>query len=219
MFKKFKFGKNKNNHDMEELSFVEIERIRMLLRENKLPILTLDNTWYQIKEIVVDRKIESLEKDVNHYLQQQGQLTNDLKEAQVVKTKLMEKILKFSEEAQEHPDDCDDLDAARDALLKNNDIIAKLETKLTNAEQKLESINLELVENVVIKCYGFMEHHKSTRETLELEIDDLRALLLEKTEAKKQSNKDYGQLYNYLHDMMGYKYVDKLDKIVEEVEA
>ncbi len=58
-----------------------------------------------------------------------------------------------------------------------------------------------------------MKDCKEESATLDQEIQYLRNELLQKTSQKKVCDKKYTELYQYLHNIVGYEYVNKMDKI------
>ncbi|OON99279.1 MAG: hypothetical protein ATN35_13490 [Epulopiscium sp. Nele67-Bin004] len=214
MFKKFRL-RNKNNEEPESLSLYEddIEQIKILLTTKELPVLILDPNWYKIKQLVVNKNIEALEVKVNEILQRRGQIQVDISDYNKKKQSLIGKILKISEQVQTNIDEAIALTEAKEALIHANDTIALLEVEAQDIEADLDQSNLELVESTVITTYSQMKDCKEESTTLDQEIQNLRNELLQKTSQKKVCDKKYTELYQYLHNIVGYEYVNKMDKI------
>ncbi|OON95951.1 MAG: hypothetical protein ATN32_06775 [Candidatus Epulonipiscium fishelsonii] len=218
MFKAFFGKKNKP----EEITFTidqdELKKINEVLENQSIPIIILDNNWYMIKQIIGDKQIDKLEERVHTELKKQGQVNTDIIEYGKIKQVLLDKILRISEQLYANPEMARELDQTGDALLKANDILKELEQEVIDLEGKLEAANFELVKYIVNKSYGLMSEQKHMREILSKEIDELRTTMLEKTEKRKYIGVEYSALYNYFHNLVGHQYVNKLDKIIDEIE-
>ncbi|OOB77850.1 MAG: hypothetical protein ATN33_08405 [Epulopiscium sp. Nele67-Bin001] len=221
MLKKF-FQKKRTptviSPEHEKNQFIEdnLEIIKYSLSQKKLPIVSLDQSWHNIKGILQDDELLKLEAQVMEDLKRRGQITHDINENINAKSVLVSKILELSEHLVDEDSDIDDMIKAKEALIHANDEISKLELEAVQLEEILESTNHDLIERAVIKAYTIMMNYRDQANSLEDEIDHLRKKLLEKTEERKSVATNHNQLYNYLHDVVGYEYVNKMDKIVGE---
>ncbi len=204
--------------ELEKNQFIEehIEAIKTSLNSKKLPIVSLDQSWHNIKELLYDDRLSELEVQVVEDLKRRGQITHEINENIHSKSKLVSKILDLSKNLTDDENDIDEMIRAKEALIQANDEINNLELEAIELEGILESTNHELIEIAVIKAYTIMMNYRDQANELESEIDELRKTMLEKSEARKQIAANHNQLYNYLHDVVGYEYVNKMDKIVGE---
>ena len=74
------------------------------LQGKKIPILTLDNKWYQLLDEENRRSLSGLEEQLNTLLKQQGKLNNEVKEIKRLKKKLMGEIVAVMDEAGQDTD-------------------------------------------------------------------------------------------------------------------
>ena len=73
------------------------------LEGKRIPILTLDNKWYQLLDEEARRDVAQLEGELNGLLKQQGKLNNEVKEIKRLKKRLIGKIVSVrDEQAQGH---------------------------------------------------------------------------------------------------------------------
>ena len=66
------------------------ELFEQALKGKRIPILTLDNKWYQLLRGEAGEDVAQLEGELNALLKQQGRLNNEVKEIKRLKKRLME---------------------------------------------------------------------------------------------------------------------------------
>lgn len=219
-FKKNKIAKQqpKENNLKNDNRDKDLEQIRKLLESKKLPIVVLDHLWYQMRDTLSQTDISEKEKTLKELLKEQGKLVTDIKEYTVVKQNLLQQVLLLSQEINEkgNSEKVAELDKTSHGILKINETIEALENRALEVGDLIEETNKQLVESVVLDAYGSMEEYKQKKNTLEEEIDGLRKLLVEKTEEKKKYDQAISGIYNYLHKIIGYQYLDKVDRKLGE---
>ena len=219
MFKILK--RQKINHkvkiekDEEQL---DMDQISNLLEKKTIPLMVIDPLWYELKKIIVNDNIETKEKLLNELVKEKGKLTTESLEYEKVKQSLLYKILQLSEELQLHSQEhiIKEIEITRQSVLKTNEILKKNENRLEELEILIDNINGELVKEAVQITYKEMNKKRAQKEEIEKAIDELRKEVVNKTEKKKQYDRQFGILYNYLHKIMGYKQVEQLDQELGE---
>lgn len=188
--------------------------IKALMNQKKLPIVVLDKSWYEVKTLIANELVIEKEKAVLELLKERGALNNSLKEKQAVKQSLMKKVLEASEALNTNGDDSKlaELNTLHQAITRLNEEIPAEESRLEEIEALIVETNRELTEEAVALSYTYMDSCKEESKKLEDEIDALRRELLEKTNEKKKYDNMLGTLYHYLHNMVGYKHIDKIDQ-------
>jgi hypothetical protein len=198
-----------------------LDRFEIALKDKKIPIVTLDHKWY----ILFDKNLRTftltnLEKKLNKLLRRQGQLYNDLKEMEIAKKTLMDKIL-------------DNMDPNEDAVngefkIKKLDasqrLIKDLNAKITSGEQELENLPDEidqvnkrlLIEGMSI-CYDAMKTNKKNIEAINTWIEEVRNELKNNVVRKQEIQDETNQIYSYMHDILGFEVLDVFDLYHEEV--
>ena len=192
------------------------EREKMLkdiMGQKKLPIVILDKDWYRVKELIASDLIIQKEKELLEYLKEQGSLNNTLKENHAVKQNLMKKVLEASEALNTNGDTKknNELDTLHLAITKLNEELPKQQARLEEVERLIDELNRELTREALALSYTYMESCKATSQTLGEEIYELREELLKKAKAKKKYDIQIATLYHYIHDIVGYKHIDKID--------
>lgn len=188
--------------------------IREALQNKKLPIVVLDPMWHTIKEQVLSSTIKENEEELNTLLKEQGQVNNDIKEYTLVKQNLLKEVLVISEEINDKGETHKEkyLETLHDSILKTNEKLEVLNERIDEVKNEIQKVNFLLVEETVAIGYEHMEIYKTKKIELEQEIDKLREQVVVKTEEKKQYDEKFTTLYNYMHKVVGYQYIDKVDK-------
>lgn len=192
--------------------------IKALMDQKKLPIVVLDKSWYDVKALIENDLIIEKEKVVLEFLKERGALNNTLKEKQAVKQSLMKKVLEASEALNNNGDESklNELNTLYQAITRLNEEIPQIEERLEEIETLIAETNRALIEEAVALSYVYMDSCKAESKKLGEEIDVLRQELLEKTNEKKKYDSRMGTLYHYLHNMVGYKHIDKIDQTLGE---
>lgn len=214
MFKKIKWSKATKDKNIDiNKRISQDEYIKSLIEVDKLPLVVLDPSWYEMKKTIQSQELLNREKILNEFIKEQGKLTTDTQEYERVKQNLLQKVLQLSEEVQGKQEErkLSELEKMRQTVLKTNEIIESNEKRLEELEILINRANRELVEEAVRIGYTQMEDYRLHKQALEKEIDELRKQVVLKTEEKKAYEKKFGVTYNYLHKVMGYKYIDKVD--------
>ncbi|MGL4362743.1 MAG: hypothetical protein ACRCSG_05695 [Cellulosilyticaceae bacterium] len=225
MFNIFKKNRDKQN-DMKKSEEVQLSTsqikvkdkyLKEVMSKTELPIVILDQNWYNIKPLMQNEELLKKEQKLIEYIKEQGKLTNRLKEDGQIKQNLMKEILESSQRLNMGKDsEVTVLEKLQQGILKINEELKDDESRLEELGGLIKSINLEIIEEIVIKGYEYMEISKMKSKALDEEIDTMRNIMLEKTNIKKKCDEETSILYNYLHNIVGYKHIDKIDHLVGE---
>lgn len=210
-------GEVREAFDLEELEKRKLY-IRAMMEEKKIPIVVIDPLWYSMKEHITTATIRENEKKLNELMKEQGKLNTDTIEYDKVKKNLLKKILEVSQEVNDQGDTTrlNELETLQQSIAKTNENLEAMEERLQEVEKLIEQTNRSVVEEAMALAYTYMSKYKQKKKTLEDEIDYLRQQVILKTEEKKNYDKQYSVLYNYLHKVIGYKYIDQMDKKLGE---
>lgn len=182
--------------------------------DKSIHLLVLDKKWHELFKNKKPLKVQSLEKELNELLKRQGKLTNELKDYQNLKKKMMDEIV------QNMGGTYDDTDKkARKKLDRNRNYIEQINKKLENYEKELGLIpdkilekNKQLVSATMNSFYLTMLKKKDKSVELENTVAELKEkiqnLIIERDEAKEE----YQQLYGYIHDVVGASIIEQYDR-------
>ncbi|HHV13593.1 MAG TPA: hypothetical protein GXX75_25335 [Clostridiales bacterium] len=186
-----------------------------LVKDKKLPILTLDGRWHEI--FTEDRKtsaIKELEQQVNDLLKKQGKLVNDIKDMKKLKNGLMQEIM-------------DNMDIGRDnagkekdkKLGRNKQFITELNEKIELAMDELGDLpyqikeaNEALMSESVALFYERLEKNKEELSQVADWINSIREELKHKILLKQDLEVNNTQIYSYMHDVLGAELMELFDK-------
>lgn len=188
------------------------------LQTKKMPIITLDNSWHQLITEIKTPQIGNLEKELNKLLKEQGKLNTDYIEYTRLKKEMLDTILELTHEAFELKSEkaVKKIDDQQKMILKINEKLEAIEPRLDVIPEEIQKVNSTLVDESVRLCYGYINSYREKSHNLDEEIQIIRATLMKKTEEKKICDKKADQLYQYLHQLVGPKFIEKLDSVYGE---
>ena len=179
------------------------------LKGKKLPILTLDNKWYQLfTQHNNHPDTDALAEQLKALVAKQGKLNTEVKEIRKLKSKLMDEIVAgidntplTDKEMEDHKrliNECNDkIDASQDALL--------------DLPKQIDELNFQLMVQTMDICYKAMA--KNTEEILRISdwITKVR-IELKKNVIRKQEKEWLNQeMYAYMHDIFGPEVIEIFD--------
>lgn len=201
---------------------IDRETVSNLIKDCKVPILTLDTRWNSLFE--AERKnpeIKRLIRKLNNLLKEQGGAVNDVKDMKKLKKKLMNNIVDNMEPAAtEEADRLRDRkqDANQKLVIEINDKLTAAEDRLMQLPYEIMQVNRELLVESMVLCYERI--YDQTVESRELEqwIVDMTAELKVKQRRKAQIDSQINQIYSFMHDMLGSSVIDKFDRTFGKIE-
>lgn len=179
------------------------------LKGKKLPILTLDNKWYQLfTQHNNHPDTDALAEQLKALVAKQGKLNTEVKEIRKLKSKLMDEIVAgidntplTDKEMEDHKrliNECNDkIDASQDALL--------------DLPKQIDELNFQLMVQTMDICYKAMA--ENTEEILRISdwITKVR-IELKKNVIRKQEKEWLNQeMYAYMHDIFGSEVIEIFD--------
>lgn len=185
-----------------------------VLRNKKIPILSLDNKWHQLfTQTNVTPKIKRLDKKINELLKQQGKLTNECKKIKVAKKKLMDDILQLRSELEKTPSGALEAKLSQKTKLLN-ECNGKLETNqgnLMSIPDQINELNYQLMLETMEVCYKVLK--KNSAKNLEITnwINGIKDELKEKVIARRTCERMSQDMYSYMHDIFGAEVIELFD--------
>lgn len=181
----------------------------------KLPILTLDHKWLQIRDILDEKGILKKNSEaLNNLLKKQAKLSKELKDVRNLKSKLMKEIVELADRLDKNGNE----KAISNHLNKHQKLIEDCNQKteknmeeLKEIDEDIDRINRELM--LWTMELSFLMMQKNTAEIVKIGewIKKIREELKEQL-VKKQEQEDNNQmLYQYLHDIFGADVINLFD--------
>lgn len=198
---------------MAEITY---EILKETLAYKNVPILTLDQRWYQlVPEISKTDEIRYWESQVNELLKRQGQVTNDLAEVKKIKSQLIQDVVENMEE--------DNSGKHKKRMNKNQKLIHEAKKKIADLEdedkelpQKLAEANRKLLIETVKMCFDKINENNKDLEVLNKWIDATRVKLKRNLLIKQDKETTNNQLYVGMHNILDAEVMGILDKINEQ---
>ncbi|HEX3021778.1 MAG TPA: hypothetical protein VHP81_05235 [Lachnospiraceae bacterium] len=189
---------------------------REALRNKKLPILTLDNRWYELlPEYEKTSYIKQLENNLNNLLKSQGKMINDIKEMKKLKSKLMNEIV-----ANMEPDSSPAGRLKAKKLEKSQQLINDINSKMQSADDNLldmpyqiKQANEELMIESMKVCYAKLKRNEKDIDEATKWIQNTREELKKKILEKQDKEIQNSSLYSYMHDILGMSVINVLDQM------
>lgn len=198
---------------MAEITY---EVLKEALAYKNIPILTLDQRWYQlVPEISKTDEIRYWEGQVNELLKRQGQVTNDLAEVKKIKSQLIQDVVENMEE--------DNSGKHKKRMNKNQKLIHEAKGKIADLEdeekeipQKLSEANRKLLIETIKMCFDKINENNKDLEVLNKWIDATRIKLKRNLLIKQDKETTNNQLYSGMHNILDAEVMGILDKINEQ---
>lgn len=184
------------------------------LNGKRIPVLTLDNKWYQLLgRLEPDRQISKLEEELNELLKRQGKATTDMKEIKKLKKKLMNEIVEKADEAISAGDK-----KAESKLEENKRLINECNEKIEECEEavlalpkEIDRVNKELMLKTMEVCYDSLLKNKEEIEETTQWVAKIRVELKKKLIRKQEKEQWNEELYSYMHAIFGADVIDIFD--------
>jgi len=189
--------------------------LHMMIKDIKLPILTLDNQWHTLfTEDQKTERIRELELKVNNLLKRQGKLINDIDDMKKLKKKLINDIMMNMDVKNSTV-----VDKKKEKILeKNKEYINEINDKIDKAMDELGDIpyqirnaNAELVSESMQTLYELMLKRKEQLTDITERIDKMREELKQMIVKKQDLEANYTNIYTYMHDLLGGEVMNILD--------
>lgn len=181
----------------------------------KLPILTLDHKWLQIRDILDEKGILKKNSEaLNNLLKKQAKLSKELKDVRNLKSKLMKEIVELADRLDKNGNE----KAISNHLNKHQKLIEDCNQKteknieeLKEIDEEIDRINRELM--LWTMELSFLMMQKNTAEIVKIGewIKKIREELKEQLVRKQEQEDNNQMLYQYLHDIFGPDVINLFD--------
>ncbi|MCH5258289.1 MAG: hypothetical protein J1F18_00990 [Lachnospiraceae bacterium] len=191
------------------------EEFEHALIGKKIPILTLDNKWYQLfTESEHTAEIKRMESEMNDLIKRQSKVSDENREIKKLKKKLMDEIVVLADELVHDPSSkrlAKKQDECKRLLQECNEKLDANEEEMVELPRQINWINRKLMVATMEICYRKLA--KSTEELSEIEewIGKVRRELKKKIIRKQEKEAKIHQLYSYMHDIFGSDVIELFD--------
>lgn len=189
------------------------ELFEQALKGKHIPILTLDNKWYQLLNEEAREGVAQLEGELNDLLKQQGRLNNEVKEIKRLKKRLMGEIVSLmgEDEQGEDSESIQKTEQNKRLVEECNEKLENYQDELLEIPREIERVNFRLMLATMDWCYDMMaENNENIRQTEEW-ISEIRVELKKRLVRKQEMEQHNHAIYSYMHDVFGAEVVDIFD--------
>jgi len=191
------------------------EEFQKVLKEKKIPLLTLDNKWHQLfTQYECNPNIKELSEELNDLLKRQGKITTETKDIKKIKSKLMSEIVEIMDSmngAEPGKDTNKKLEEKKRLIGECNEKVDAYADEMLDIPKKIDLINNKLMLATMECCYTTMqENTKEINETAEW-ISKIRKELKKKVIRKQESELKNHELYAYMHAIFGADVIEIFD--------
>ena len=181
------------------------------LEGKKIPVLTLDNKWYQLLTQEARQEVSGLEEQLNTLLKQQGRLNKQIKGIKRLKKKLMGEIVSMMEEAEGDSDNAQKTEQNKKLVEECNERLEARQDELLDLPKQIEEANFQLMLATMDCCYDTMKENKEMIQETEQWITEIRVELKKRLIRKQEMEQRNQTIYSYMHDVFGAEVIDIFD--------
>lgn len=183
------------------------------LEGKRIPILTLDNKWYQLLTEEARENVAELERRLNTLLKRQGKLNNDAKEIKRLKKRLMGEIMSLmGEEGQEEGSESAQKSEQNRRLVEEcNEKLEGVQDELLELPGEIEQANFQLMLATMDWCRDIMSENEEDIEEIAGWVSEIRVELKKRLVKRQELERHNHTIYNYMHDIFGAEVVDIFD--------
>jgi len=189
------------------------ERFSSALEGKRIPILTLDNKWYQLLTDEARATVSGIEKQLNSLLKRQGKLNTETKEMKRLKKKLVNDIMPLVDEAEKNPNGeaAKQIDQNKRLVEECNEKIDAYQDELLELPKQIDALNIQLMLITMDCCYETMQENTDEIEAIGQWVANIRVELKKQLIRKQEMEQRNQAIYAYMHDVFGAEVIDMFD--------
>lgn len=211
----FKGKGKKEEIDQEEERFLE------RFREVEAPILILDERWLRIfPDNYKTKEILRLEREMREALKYQARLTENIKDAEDKKKKLMDRIIRFMNAAQVSAEEAKKQKKSQEYIKNINLELEDLELKYEQMPDHIKDLNRQLLIESLRVCYRRMKENKEQLDEQKLLVMEAKKVLEQRQEKRRQLHIENEHIFTFMHKIFGrsiielfYEFDDEEDEL------
>lgn len=190
------------------------------LEGKKIPILTLDNKWYQLLTQEARIEVSDLEEQLNALLKRQGKLNNEVKDIKRLKKKLMEEIVTLVDEAgqEENSESAQKIDRNKKLVEECNERLEGYQDDLLDLPRQIDQLNYQLMLATMDICYDTMHENRQEIDQIARWVSEIRVELKKRLVRKQEMEQRNNAIYSYMHDVFGAEVIEIFDMQHEKEE-
>lgn len=184
------------------------------LTKSAIPLLIENEIWVRKFNDVKDKEIMNLKTELKTLVDESREIKNQLPTKKKEKKMLIKKILTLSEKINnnELTEGIDLLENYKNELNSLNEEVEELIFKSETIPSQVRKTNLNLLTETIKHAYIDIIDTEKKLDQIDTELKELRKRLKEIIVEKYDYEENRNEIYQFMHDVLGAKVVDKLDR-------
>lgn len=184
------------------------------LTKSAIPLLIENEIWVRKFNDVKDKEIMNLKTELKTLVDESREIKNQLLTKKKEKKMLIKKILTLSEKINnnELTEGIDLLENYKNELNSLNEEVEELIFKSETIPSQVRKTNLNLLTETIKHAYIDIIDTEKKLDQIDTELKELRKRLKEIIVEKYDYEENRNEIYQFMHDVLGAKVVDKLDR-------
>lgn len=187
------------------------EIFNQALQGKRIPILTLDNKWYQLLTKEAREEVSDLETQLNALLKQQGKLNSEVKSIKQLKKKLMGEIVSLMDETEQNGENSQKIEQNKQFVEECNERLEGYQDELLELPRQIEQLNFQLMLATMDCCYATMQENTDGIQEIAQWVGEIRVELKKRLIRKQEMEQRNRAIYSYMHDVFGAEVIELFD--------
>jgi hypothetical protein len=186
------------------------------LKKNDITILTLDERWNRLFQIIpTSAGVKKRQDLLNRLLAQEAGLYQEKNSIEPEKKKLMSTIISLTPEAFDKNNEKAKLtlQESKQRIEVLNKRAEELEEELFAKKEEIRNANFKLLEETVRHVYSVILKSRKKELRIEKEIYSLKKKLKELQTQRQSISTDWTDVYTFFHTLLGPDELTKLDRL------
>ncbi|KXZ40519.1 hypothetical protein SAMN05661008_00783 [Alkalithermobacter thermoalcaliphilus JW-YL-7 = DSM 7308] len=185
-----------------------------IIKKRKIPLLIENDSWKKLFNCGNNNQMQEIYHKLKDLSRKKKSLESETTKLQSLKRKCMAKIvyisdqlnINSSEEAEK------ELDKLKDEINILNEKIEKSLQEIEDTSKEIKEKNVLLLEETIKFSYSQINSGEKRLKEIEKTISELREKLNKSRQEKEDIEKKVNVTYHFLHSLLGYEEIEKLDK-------
>ena len=187
------------------------------LEGKRIPILTLDNKWYRLFNMMEpDKELKKLEDNLNSLLKLQGKLNTESKGVKKIKKNLMDEIVQLMERNDSASEK--KIEENKRLIEECNEKLDEYQDKLLDIPRDIDQANYALMIRTMEMCYEVLKVNEKEIEEIGEWISRIRVELKKNIIRKQEKEIKNYELYSFMNDIFGADVIDIFDVSKEHID-
>lgn len=196
----------------EDLSYEE-EEFLTRFQDIEVPLLILDERWLKIfPDNYKTNEMLRLERELREAFLYQAKLNDDIKAAETVKKKLLDRIIQFMGVAQLSKEEARKQEKSQEFIRNLNGRIDELQEQFESMPEQIHELNQQLLIESLRVCYRRMKENKEKLDAQKELVEEARALLNSREARKQELHRENEHIFTFMHRIFGRRIIELFDE-------